>query len=481
MSLPQNIHSGKVFNNIIFFVLVFFAIAVPFIIVKGGVTIGILMLVAFVGVPVCILLISNIEFGFFSILVLSFFIPFIIKYTGGKVHVVVLEIMMFIVFVGFIIKQIRTHVNINTSWSELRTPIAVSFLVWIVYIHLQFFNPNSSALVGKINAIRSIWYSLLGFILALHVFAEMKQVKTFFKITLCVSLLAALYGLSQKYIGLLPYDREWLYASPERMNLGIIWGQVRAWSFLNDAANFGLLMAFSGLVCFMLMMGPYTLMRKIILGVSGSAMLLAMVASGTRTAFVMVTIGFAIFGLLTINNLKTILFSAFAFLVFMTIYFGPFYSAPVMRIRSAFQGNEDASMNVRSQNKARIQPYIYSHPIGGGPGTTGEVGKEWAAGHPLAGFPPDSGFLRVALEVGFIGLMILMWLYFIASSEATKQYFRAKDREQKVFYMVILCSFVALCSADLTQLATTARPFDFFIFSYFAIIIKLRHFGLGAG
>jgi hypothetical protein len=245
---------------------------------------------------------------------------------------------------------------------------------------------------------------------------------------------------------------------------------------MNDPANFGLVMAFAGTLCLLFILGPYTPKRKIFLGICGVLMFMGMVASGTRTAFVMVTVGFAIFGLLTMNNFRTIAFSVSALLVFLVIYFGPFYSAPVQRIRSAFQGNDDPSMNVRSKNKARIQPYMWSHPIGGGPSTTGEEGVKMSPGHPLAGFPPDSGFLKIGLEFGYIGLLIALWQYFIASSKGIHQYFKTKDREMKVFYTAVLASFIAMISANLTQLTTAMRPFDFFTFAYFAVIIKLQEF-----
>lgn len=443
---------------------------------KVGVEIGILIIAIIIGIPVFILLITNLKVGFYLILICSFFIAYLQRISNGLVDVIILELMMYLVFTGLIIKEIRTHSNSRQNSNYLKNPIIGSLILWTVYIHLQLFNPNSSSIIGKLIAIRFSWYNLLGFIIALQVFDSLHEIKIFLKIILGLALLAAFYGISQKYIGLTPYDYEWLFSSPERMSLGVIWGQVRAWSFMNDPANFGLLMAFSGILCLTLTLGPYSISRKIILGVSGLLMFIAMVASGTRTAFVMVTAGFGIFAVLTLNSLRTIFFSLFIFLVFLAIYFGPFYSAPVQRIRSAFKGNEDASMNVRSENKKRIQPYIYSHPIGGGPGTTGEVGKKLAQGHPLSGFPPDSGSLKIALETGYIGLMILFWLYYKVSSQGTKFYFNAKNQEIKIFYAAILSSFIALCTADLTQLATSMRPFDFFIFSYFAAIIKLDQF-----
>jgi len=437
---------------------------------------GALVVAVIVGIPFAVLLLTDVKFAFYAILVLSYFISFIQRITSGAVPVLVLEIMMLMAFAGLIIRQIRTRSMSDAPNKYIKHPITIALILWIVYVHLQLVNPNSSSILGKLVAIRFAWYNLIGFIIALQVFDSMASIKFFFKIMLGTALLAALYGLSQKHIGLLPFDHEWLYSSPEHISLAVIWGDVRAWSFMNDPANFGLVMAFAGTLCFLFILGPYTVQRKIFLGVCGALMFMGMVASGTRTAFVMVTVGFGIFGLLTINNFKTIAFSVSALLVFLVIYFGPFYSAPVQRIRSAFQGNDDPSMNVRSKNKARIQPYIWSHPIGGGPSTTGEEGVKMAPGHPLAGFPPDSGFLKIGLEFGYIGLLIALWQYFIASSIGIRQYFKTRDPEMKVFYTAVLASFVAMVSANLTQLTTAMRPFDFFAFAYFAVIIKLQEF-----
>lgn len=476
MSIIHKIQPAKPSSIIIFLVLCLLSVGISFVIAMGGLKIGMLLISAIVGIPMVALLLTNSRFGFFLILVASFFIAYIQRISDGAIPVAVLEIMMLLVTAGLIMKKIRSHATADSNWKDLRNPITIAVLLYTVYIHLQLLNPSSTAPLGTLVAIRFSWYNLLGFIIALQIFDNVNAVKTFFKIILGVGFVAALYGLSQKYIGLLPYEHEWMFSSPERMSLGVIWGELRAWSFLNDPSNFGMLMAFCGLLCFTLILGPYKTKSKIVLAICGLSMFLAMVASGTRTAFVMVAVGFTMFGLLTISSLRTIVFSLVVLVVLLGIYFGPFYSSPVQRIRSAFKGNEDASMNVRSENRSKIQPYIQSHPIGGSPGSTGEVGKEIAPGHPLAGFPPDSGYLKVALEMGYIGLAALLWMYSRASSQALRYYFRCTNPESKIFYAAIISSFIALCVANLTQLATEMRPFDFFIFSYFAIIMRLRSF-----
>jgi putative inorganic carbon (hco3(-)) transporter len=455
----------------LFLGLIIVSILISFITVKFGVTIGILSVAFIAGLPILFLLLSNVKFGFFSVLVLSFFISYIRRWSYETIPIFTLEVILFIVVIGILIQEISNPKMKSNFWKYYRNPIAIGLIIWAIYNHLQFLNPNSSGLEGKIIAIRQSWFNLFGFTIALVVFEDIKSVKTFFKITLIVSLLAALFGLSQKYIGLLPYEQEWLYSSPERVRLFVVWGQIRAWSFMNDPTNFGLLMASSGLICFIFITGPLALYKKVLLGIGGSIMLLAMVISGTRTAFIIVLVGFGIFGLLNIKSFRTQIISFSVLLISLIIYFGPFYGATIVRIRSAFQGDDDPSMNVRLINKNRIKPYLLTHPIGGGPNTTGGT-KELS--HPLAGFPPDSGYLRVALELGYIGLCITLWLYYKSSSLLTSQYFHTDDPEKKTLYLVVLSSMIALCTAEVTQITINQKPFDFFFFSYFAMIIRLK-------
>jgi putative inorganic carbon (hco3(-)) transporter len=463
----KNLRSSTLF---IFLGLAITSILLAFAIAKFGLLAGILGIIAIVGLPIVIFIISNIRFGFFLILVLSFFINYINRWTDGKVPLLSLEIILFFVVFGLILKEINASSTISIK-QYFRSPIAIGLIIWVAYSHLQFFNPNSHEIIGKIIAIRQSWYSLLGFTVGLYVFDNIKSIKLFFSITLSLSLLAAFFGITQKYIGLLPYEKAWLYSSPERVRLFVNWGQIRVWSFLNDPTNFGLLMAASGLTCFILMTGPYKFYTKLVLALSGLVMFLAMISSGTRTAFVMVLVGFGIFGLINIKNIKTQVISVSVLLIFMTVYFGPFYSAPVLRIRSAFQGDKDPSMNVRLVNKDRIRPYLLSHPIGGGPNTTGGTLE---TSHELAGFPPDSGFLRIALEMGYIGLALYLWMYYTASAQLTSNYFQTENQEKRAIYLAILASMIAFCTAELTQITISQKPIDFLFFAYFALIVRLK-------
>jgi putative inorganic carbon (hco3(-)) transporter len=464
----QHINSSGL---LIFLGLSAVAVALAFATVKFGITFGALIIVVIVGGPILFIAFSNVKFGFYLVLVLTFFISYINRMSNQAVPILAVEIILIIVIMGFFLQEISNPRITKDFWNYYKNPVAIALLIWVIYNHLQFLNPNSSIVYGKIIAIRQSWFNLLGFTVALYVFSSIVKVKNFLKVVIGISLLAAFYGLSQKYIGLLPYDREWLYSDPIRVNLFVIWTEIRAWSFMNDPTNFGLLMASSGIICFILITGPYSLAKKVLLAVTGTILFLAMVSSGTRTAFVIVLVGFGMFGLLNIKSLRTQIISISVLFISLIIYFGPFYSASVIRIRSAFEGSDDPSMNVRLINKQKIQPYLLSHPFGGGPYTTGES-KD--IDHPLWGFPPDSGFLKVALELGYVGLIITLWLYYRASSHLTSQFFQTDNQEKKVLYLAILASMIALYTAELTQMTASQKPFDFIFCCYYALIIRLK-------
>ncbi|MBK8553429.1 MAG: hypothetical protein IPL53_21135 [Ignavibacteria bacterium] len=114
-------------------------------------------------------------------------------------------------------------------------------------------------------------------------------------------------------------------------------------------------------------------------------------------------------------------------------------------------GNKDESFKVRIQNKVFIRPYILSHPIGGGMRTSGAGGLQYNPGHRLAGFPPDSGYMKFALEAGWIGLAVLCILYFIILRNGIKAYFASNRKELKMLFAASTAFFFSLYVAQYAQ------------------------------
>jgi len=205
-------------------------------------------------------------------------------------------------------------------------------------------------------------------------------------------------------------------------------------------------------------------------------MLLGMAYSGTRTANAMFVAGIAIYILLTLNNKTTRIFAIVAGSLFIILIYGPFYgNATLNRFRTTFTATQDASYKVREQNRAFIQPYIYSHPIGGGLMTTGAGGLRFNPGHYLAGFPPDSGYLKKALETGWIGLAIICALYYVIVMSGVKGYFNCNEPRSKILYAAATAAIFTFYIAEFAQDAIGQITDLVVYYPLIAIILKLKY------
>ena len=133
-------------------------------------------------------------------------------------------------------------------------------------------------------------------------------------------------------------------------------------------------------------------------------------------------------------------------------------------------------MQVREQNRDNIQPYMWTHPIGGGIGTTSTFGEKYHPGHALAGFPPDSGYMLTVLETGYIGLLLAVWLYFITLVVGVKNYFRAKNPAVKNYYVAYMAAFFAITFGNIAQNAVSYPPADIINVCILVLMFRLIFF-----
>lgn len=153
--------------------------------------------------------------------------------------------------------------------------------------------------------------------------------------------------------------------------------------------------------------------------------------------------------------------------------YAPIYNPTIARFRSTFSASQDASFNVREMNRKRIQPYIYEHPIGGGFGTSGGAGATYNAGHPLAGFQTDSGYLRKAVESGWIGLLLVCILYYSTLRTGAKGYFSTPSLSRKHLYAASIATLFSFYVAEFSQSAIGQITDIFVYYPVVAIVMKL--------
>jgi len=130
-------------------------------------------------------------------------------------------------------------------------------------------------------------------------------------------------------------------------------------------------------------------------------------------------------------------------------------------------------MLIRDINRHSIQPYIFEHPMGGGLATSSSEGLAYNPGHRLAGFPPDSGFLKLAIETGWIGYAIALIYYFILICQGVHGYFRASDPQIRLYILAITGAILIFVLAQYSQVSIGQFPGIFFFYPSAALVIRL--------
>ena len=465
----------KLYNPLGFILLFLCSLIISWIIVRDGIEVGAILLGGILGIPIGLVCLFNTKLGVIIIIVVSSFIFILPRVTGlydtpfGSVP----DILILFVFCGLFIDRQNRFKEVTAY----RSPIMYVVLLWICYLFIQGLNPNSLSISAWLLSIRGIiTYALIYFIF-IRLFDSFRDVKYFTLCWLSIAFLAALYAFYQEFAGLPDYDLNWVRRSPKSIGLNFIRGRWRKWSFLSDPATFGMFMSFAGIFSIVLAVEMKNLKERLILFALSFIFLIAMTYSGTRTATAMTVAGIALYGALTIYRRSTIVLGAVTLFVVVAIVFVPYYgSATINSVRSTFTPSDDASFNVRVANKERIQPYLRSHPIGGGINTTGALGETLAPTHPLAGFPPDSYYLSIALETGWIGLGICLSVFFVVLLVGITNYNRCNDPKVKTMYAAYIASFFALTVAGYAQESITQLPMRFAFYACFALMDRLQYF-----
>ena len=464
----------KLNNTVGFTLLASCAILLSWIAVSGGLSAGTVLLAVILGVPIALVCLLNFRIGFVIALVISSF-SFLLARISGQYDLPfgsLSDILMLIVFLGvFVNKE-----NKFEAITAYQSPVFFLVLIWIGFLLIQIFNPNGPPGSWPLILRGVIGFSIIYFVL-IRLFTTWHYVKLFTICWLTIALLAAFYAFYQEFAGLPSYDLTWVKRSPKSIGLNFIGGRWRKWSFLSDVATFGMFMSFAGVFLIVLAAELRDYRKKIIFFAVGILLLVAMTYSGTRTATAMTVTGIVLYGLLTIHKRSTLLLGFSTLLVILAIIYVPYQgSATINSIRSTFFPTSDASFNVRVINRERIQPYIRTHPLGGGLNTTGSEGEVLAPDHPLAGFPPDSYYMSIALETGYIGLVIVLSVFFTTLLVGINKYYRCRNPTLKAVYAAYITSFFALSVAGYAQESITQLPMRFVFYSCFVLMDRLKHF-----
>jgi hypothetical protein len=118
--------------------------------------------------------------------------------------------------------------------------------------------------------------------------------------------------------------------------------------------------------------------------------------------------------------------------------------------------------------------------MGGGVMTSGTSGVTYNPDHRLAGFPPDSGLLRMAIEQGPIGLFFICIYYFIILKVCISKFYRNKDPLMRNYYLAFTGVYFTIFVAEFTQEVIGQLPSSLLFYSLLAIIAKLDKIDLSS-
>lgn len=451
-----------------FIFLLAISIVFSFIIAQYGFVPGVLILLTSTGLPVIYFLIFYPKFGTLFYLFLAYIIMYVGKFGIDFPLGTVMDAMIVLFILGLFIQIKRKN-----EWEIFKGPISVAVFVWIIYNFLEVINPSAESRLAWVYTVRTVAVIMLMYYVFIYNIRTKELVIQIFKMWLVLSFLAALYGLKQQFIGFTDFEEKYLNSDPNIRQLLFIGGQWRKFSIFTDPVAFSYNMVVSSLLCIGLMTGPIKTYKKVLLGICAATCLLSMLYSGTRGAFVLPPIAMAMFAILRFN--KKVFFMSIIGAMFMAVLiFMPTSNQAINRFQSAFNPSDDASFNVRKINQKRIQPYILSHPMGGGLGATGTWGQRFAPQSFLANFPPDSGYVRVAVELGWIGLLLFCILMFTILRVGIVNYFAIKDPSLKSFSLSLVLIIFAFNIGNYPQEAIVQFPSNVYFYLVSALMVVVR-------
>ncbi|MBK9012960.1 MAG: O-antigen ligase family protein [Saprospiraceae bacterium] len=459
----------KLNNPFGYALLALFAVGLAFVLSMLPLKLAVLFVAAILAIPVVVGVFVDLNFGIIVMLFAAFFLGLVAKFTDAPIGTA-LDGMLVLMLVGMLARLIKER-----DFSFAKNPISIFIFAWIYYNLLEVLNPWAGSRLAWVYTVRTVALLLALYFIACYAFSTYRRIVNTLKVILFLGFVSALYSLKQEWIGFSQAEITWLNADEERFMLIFQWDRMRVFSFFSDPTTFGILMGYMSMLCLVLAAGPFKIWRRIALLVAAVSMLLGMAYAGSRTPFVMLPMGVILYMVLTFKR-QTILAALIFFMIGAGFIMKSTNSAVIWRIQSAFRGESNDTIEVRMKNQAKIQPYILSHPVGAGLGSTGYWGKRFTPDSWLAGFAHDSLYVRLAVETGWVGLLIYMGLLFTAMRTSIRYYFRVKDPTIKTLYLGLTITVFLLALASYPQEAITLLPTSVVFYLMLAMIARLKDF-----
>ena len=432
--------------------------------IENGAIAGILIIVACVAVPVVYAIVAYPRFGIALLMGIVYLLFYIMRIGINFPMGTLVDAMLALLLLGFFIGQKK-----RPRWGIYRNPVSMVILAWLLYNLLQVGNPWAESRMAWLYTVRTTGTIVLIYFIFLYQVDSLRYLRFLIGYWLILALVGALYAYRQEYFGFAGTEFENMVADPLMTSLLFIDGHWRKYSVFADPVAFSYNMVMGFFICLSLLTAKRPFSRKIFWLIVAALCLTSMFFSGTRGAYVLIPAGLVLFIMLRFQK-NLIPFAVGAGLLLGVLIFIPTSNPTLYRFQTAFKPSVDASYNVRAANQKRIQPYIQRHPFGGGLGATGAWGVRFAPQSYLASFPPDSGFMRTAAELGWIGLILQCLMIFVILKTGIDNYYRIKNDTLKAYCLAMTLVVFVLCVGNFPQEAFVQFPANILFYLAAAVI-----------
>lgn len=453
----------KLYNRTGIILLIIFAVIIAAGTAFFGPAFGVILILAVAILPLLYSLVAYPRFGIIVLIIMAYSLSILSELGVDGPVGTLMDGLQVILALGVLVKM-----KAEKNWSYFKGPITTVILIWVAYNLLEVANPTATSRMAWVYTVRPIAIVTLSYFVFMYNIRSVKYLRLVFKVWLVLTIIAAAYAFKQEYIGFNQHETDYLN-TPGVALLLFIDGHWRKFSIFSDPVAFAYNMVMPCIFCICLFILPLARWKKITLAVLIVFFFNAMIFSGTRGANVLIPAALILFAILRYNK-KVMLFCCFAAVILVVLIFIPTSNVNLYRFQSAFRPSTDPSYILRKQNQKKIQPFIVSHPMGGGLGSTGIWGKRFSPGTYLASFPPDSGYIRVAVEDGSIGLFIFCVFMFIIMRTGIKNYFLIENQELKIYCLAMTMIIFAYNLANFPQEALVQYPSNILFYLWAAFI-----------
>ena len=351
------------------------AVLMALLIGANGTGLGIATLSVVIGLPFLMACLLNPRFGVFFVVTTSFFLMGLKRFNEDIPLGLVIDFTITIMMLGIFIRQAKER-----DWSFAKGPVGFMILLWLFYNILQAVNPNAVSVMAWAYTVRGMAGVMIMFFITSYAFNSIKTIETFFKLFFVLAGLAALYTLWQEFAGFSNFELDWIKLEERRFHLLFQAGKFRKFSFLSDPVVLGIMLAYGAMMAFILATGQKEAWKKLALVGMGGLFVWAMLYTGTRTAYVLLVIGFGFYAALSLKRVAIgavvlVMVGGLAVLRMPTVNTEHFRLKTAFSIFSGETDEKDKSFLVRLQNQKANPAYdsVTPHRDGAGPyGVSGE-------------------------------------------------------------------------------------------------------------